>query len=330
MHSVWPQYPEGIFIIDNMKSFIPVLIILSGFCLAACNPAGVSTQPLSQTRLPHTATPSVLVTVQVMIPTLSQALPSPTHTSTQVPTQAPTQTPTHTSIPTPSAPAPTFPDDPFANRLLPDLQTLPPTDLRLLYDAETGRAIIRFTNSVWNSGQGNLELIGVRNRTTNQVQVSQRVYAADPEIFDEYEVGEFIFDDEHNHWHFERFALYEVWSVDESGSLDTLVSSGEKVSWCVIDEALAETDLPEEMVSTRSNYSHCEGEVQGLSVGWVDIYESYLPRQWVEIAPLEDGLYVLVSTVNPDHLLYEEDVHNNSGLVYFEIRGLRLKTLEDQ
>jgi hypothetical protein len=214
--------------------------------------------------------------------------------------------------------------------LLPDLQTLPPTELRLLYNPDNGRVLIRFTNSIWNSGPGKLELIGIPNQTRDQIQVSQRVFAADPELFDEYEVGEFIFNDQHNHWHFEQFAIYEVWSVDERGSLKTVVSSAEKVSWCIIDEFLADPDLPDQMISTRPNYFNCEGKIQGLSVGWVDIYEYYLPRQWVEITSLEDGLYALVSTVNPDHLIFEEHLDNNVGLIYFEIRELRLKIVEGQ
>jgi hypothetical protein len=214
--------------------------------------------------------------------------------------------------------------------VLPDLQTLPPTDLRLLYDADTGRALIRFTNSIWNSGPGKLELIGIHGQNHDQVRVSQRVFTANPEVNNEYEVGEFIFFDEHYHWHLEKFAVYEVWTVDEGGSLESLVSSGEKVSWCVIDDSLAETGLPNEMISTRPNYFNCEGELQGLSPGWIDIYESYLPRQWVEIASLEDGLYALASTVNPDHLLHEGNIHNNMGLTYFKIHELRLTIVDDQ
>jgi hypothetical protein len=306
-----------------MKSLIPILIVLAGHCLAACGPGSLSTQPPA-------GTPAALTTAAAMLPTRTLASPTPTHTPTQLPTRPATRTPTQPPTPTPTTPAPipTSTEGTFADRLLPDLQTLPPADLRLLYDAESGRALIRFTNSVWNSGPGSLELLGARNRTGDHIQVSQRVYAADPEIFNEYEVGEFIFDDEHNHWHFERFALYEVWSVDVRGALESLVSSGEKVSWCVIDEAPLETTSPGETVPAPRGYFHCEGEVQGLSVGWVDIYESYLPRQWVEIAPLQDGRYALVSTVNPDHLLYEAGLQNNTGLVFFEIRGLRLVPLE--
>jgi hypothetical protein len=207
------------------------------------------------------------------------------------------------------------------------LQTQPPTDLQLLYNSDTGRALFRFTNSIWNSGLGKLELIGIPNQAKDQIRVSQRVFAADPEIFDEYEVGEFIFHDQHDHWHLEQFAIYELWSVDESGFLRALVSAGGKISYCVMDVSQTETVLPEANIPTRPSYTHCEGEKQGLSVGWIDIYEYHLPGQWVEITSLKDGLYALVSTVNPDHLLYEEDFLNNTGVTYFEIRDLRLKSV---
>jgi hypothetical protein len=200
----------------------------------------------------------------------------------------------------------------------------------LLYNSDTRRALIRFTNAIWNRGPGVLELIGAPNQAKDQIRVSQRVFAADPETFDDYQVGEFIFHDQHLHWHLEQFAVYELWSVNESGSLEALVSSGGKISYCVMDGAMAEAELPGVDIPTRPSYTHCEGDVQGLSIGWIDTYEYHLPGQWVEVTPLEDGLYAIVSTVNPDHLLFEADHHNNTGVTYFEIRDLRLGALGDQ
>lgn len=155
------------------------------------------------------------------------------------------------------------------------------------------------------------------------------MFAADPELFDEYEVGEFIFHDQHNHWHLEQFAVYEVWAVDEKGSLESVVSSGVKVSYCIMDVSPAETDLSDEFVSTSRSYTNCEGRIQGLSVGWIDVYKSHYWGQWVDITSLEDGIYALVSTVNPEHLLHERNIHNNTAMTYFEIRDLHLKHLGD-
>jgi len=219
-------------------------------------------------------------------------------------------------------------EDRFSSELLPDLQTLPPVDLRLFYDSNTGRSHIRFTNSIWNSGPGKLELIGTPNQARDQILVVQRVYASDPEVFDEHEVGEFIFHDQHKHWHLERFASYEVWSVDEWGTPETVVSSGGKVSYCVMDVSQAETNLSEGVVPPYRSYTHCEGKRQGLSVGWIDTYKYFFPGQSVEVSSLKDGIYALVSTVDPDHLLLEENIRNNSAVVYFEMRELRLKMVD--
>ena len=216
----------------------------------------------------------------------------------------------------------------FSGRLLPDLQTLPPKDLQLFQDANTGRTYLRFTNSIWNSGPGKLELIGTPNQAKDQILVSQRVYSPDPENFAEFEVGEFRFHDQHNHWHLEGFAVYEVWSLDERGSLESMVSTGGKVSYCVMDVSLAETSLVDGIVPKFRTYTHCEGNRQGLSIGWIDTYKYFYPGQSVEVTWLKDGIYALVSSADPDHLLKEANIHNNSAVAYFEIREKNLKRVD--
>lgn len=211
--------------------------------------------------------------------------------------------------------------------VFPDLQTLPPANLRLFHDSHAGRTLLRFTNSIFNSGPGKLELIGTPTQTGDMIRVFQRVYTADPEIFEEFEIGEFKFHDQHNHWHLEKFASYEVWSVDEQGALENLASSGGKVSYCVMDISLGDLDLADGEISPYRSYTHCQGNRQGLSVGWVDTYKYFYPGQWVEVSSLEDGIYALVSTVNPDRLIYEENTYNNQAVVYFELRELSLNLL---
>jgi hypothetical protein len=212
--------------------------------------------------------------------------------------------------------------------LLPDLQTLPPDDLRLVYDSRTGKRFVRFSNSIWNSGIGRLELLGQPDPASGQIAVSQLLYLQDGQVFDEKPVGEFIFHNQHNHWHLDGFALYEVWSIQEDGDLDTLVSAGGKVSYCVMDiersavEALA-PDSP-----SRPVYTHCWGELQGISANWIDVYEYHLPGQWVEVTELPDGIYALVSTVDPDDLIVEMDDQNNATRVYFELENLRMQVVE--
>ena len=264
-----------------------------GLIFSAWIPGLVSTRPNIQTELPSTTE-----TFLPIIPSYQIHTPDSNTTATE---------------------------DLISGRLLPDLQTLPPKDLQLFQEASSKRTYLRFTNSIWNSGPGKLELIGTPNQAKDQIWVSQLIFGADPEVFSEFEVGEFRFHDQHDHWHLEGFAVYEVWSLDERGSLESMVSTGGKVSYCVMDVSLAETSLVDGIVPKFRTYTHCEGIRQGLSIGWIDTYKYFYPGQSVEVSSLKDGIYALVSTVDPDHLLKEANIHNNSAVAYFEIREKNLK-----
>jgi hypothetical protein len=141
-------------------------------------------------------------------------------------------------------------------------------------------------------------------------------------------VGEFIFHDQHNHWHLAGFALYEVWSVTEDGRWEALVASGGKVSYCVLD-IYRSGDAPEGAAYPRwASYTSCQGDLQGLTPGWVDVYDFDLPGQYVEVTDLPDGIYALVSRVNPDQHVLEQSARNNVGVAYFSLQDTRLEVLE--
>jgi hypothetical protein len=72
-------------------------------------------------------------------------------------------------------------------------------------------------------------------------------------------------------------------------------------------------------------YVGCNQRRQGLSVGWGDTYHSYLDGQTLDLTGLPDGFYALVSTVNPDGAVLEENYHNNSAQVYLLLSGKRIK-----
>lgn len=51
------------------------------------------------------------------------------------------------------------------------------------------------------------------------------------------------------------------------------------------------------------------------------------PGQYVEITDLADGVYALISTVDPGDRVREVIEDNNIGITYFELRNLRLQIL---
>jgi hypothetical protein len=232
-------------------------------------------------------------------------------------TPVPTATPTPTPIPVTATPT----VDP--DLLLPDLQTQPPTDLVLQFPNANQR-LLRFTNSLINTGPGVLEVLGRYDPNLDQVVVTQHLYRRD-DTFQERLAGSFIFHPDHDHWHFEDFARYDIWSVTPNRELDAVVAFTDKVSYCIRDNVRSEIeDAP-----TRPVYEDCDQELQGLAVGWIDIYEYDTPGQIVDITALPDGLYALQSTVDPAGQLQEADDLNNAAIVYFEISANRVRLLDN-
>ena len=220
-----------------------------------------------------------------------------------------------------------------AELAFPDLQTLPPFDLRLIRNPEAGRTWIRFSNSIVNRGLGALELAGKRDNQTGDILVDQNIYYGIDQ-FVRNSLGSFEFEDTHNHWHFDGFSLYEVWSVNPAGEMQELMASSGKVSYCVRDNdpagpaAASQPGAGEpqpgepdtQNAPEKPRYLACGYTLQGLSAGWVDTYKHNTPGQFVDISGLPDGEYLLVSTVDPDDLLLETDETNNAASLYFSLQ----------
>lgn len=215
---------------------------------------------------------------------------------------------------------------------LPDLQTLPPFDLQLVVHRGSGRRVIRFSNSVWNSGPGVLELRGIYNQQNNTIEVRQYLYGFEPDLVKR-RVNEFMFHREHNHWHWDGFSIYEIWTVESNGRLGEIVVTSGKVGYCMLDinpvgdDWIQKEDMQGLEIPDRRQYGDCGWRRQGISVGWVDTYDSDTPGQAMDVSDLPDGLYALRSTVDPDGILYESNITNNSAVVFFSMRGDHLHVI---
>jgi hypothetical protein len=207
--------------------------------------------------------------------------------------------------------------------LLPDLLTLPPFDLRIVHLAGDKR-LLRLSNTIWNNGEGSLELNGEISPSNNQIWVYQNIAVSDGSLLKNF-VGEFVWHPSHEHWHFEDFTLYELWSLKPNGVLDSVIVSSDKLSYCVMDTDPVNRDNP--AFIPRRNYFDCGQNLQGLSAGWGDTYKSHLVGQALDITNLPDGYYALISSVNPNAVVLEADYKNNRGIVYLEIRDNQLKEI---
>lgn len=202
----------------------------------------------------------------------------------------------------------------------PDLRTVTPSELRFDTETISGSThwVLRFSNTVWNAGAGRLELYGVTfsESGTTKTRVYQRVY--DGPSYTSYHVGDFVWHSAHNHFHFENFAQYELWTKAEydqwvaSGrSVGQARKRGTKTTFCIMDTYRVSA-LPGSPSSAR--YSSCGQTLQGLSVGWGDTYRYYLADQWVDLGTsrLADGQYVLRSVADPRNVLYESPLRSGT------------------
>lgn len=204
--------------------------------------------------------------------------------------------------------------------VLPDLITLPPSDLRLVGDSRSAHRLLRFTNTVANAGPGVLELTGTLVPEDGTYRVRQHLFAWDGSRVQETLLPEIIFHPGHDHWHLADFARYELWSVRPDGSIEDIVSVQGKVSYCMID-----TDRWTVSERADRNYSGCVPTLQGLSVGWADSYESDLDGQSLDVAGLPNGLYALRSVADPNNHLIEIDEYNNDNTVLLRLTGNHLQ-----
>ena len=229
----------------------------------------------------------------------------------------PETSPAASSTVTARVPSRVTPSAPTATEArLPDLAMLPLEAFHVAY--EGNRKVLRFSADMENLGRGPLDVTGVRSNTrTPYLTVTQNISlgARKWRRVSTRAVMRYSALDGHNHFHllnFERYRLREVgsttWRVDhkEGFCMRDNGNLGGRTAFHYEDDC--GSDAPR---SLRVG--------QGLSQGWVDVYDWYLEGQFVQLAGLHLPGYVCVSaTVDPLNQLTEKTRSNNttSSLVY--------------
>src|SRR5215212_7108891 len=175
-----------------------------------------------------------------------------------------------------------------ATALYPNLKSLPPRDLRFdrtdvsVDGSGIMHNVLRFSNTAWNVGEGRLVVWSKIDPVTQTGPAYQRVYD-DAGGYVDYGVGDFTYHQVHNHYHFDRWGAYELWT---KAAYDQWIASGRsqgqpqkvgtKTTSCVMDEEFVQT-LPGTPYPGVYSSSGCTLDSQntlseGLSVGWGDTY----------------------------------------------------------
>ncbi len=208
--------------------------------------------------------------------------------------------------------------------LYPDLVTPAPKGMRISRELLNGsyHYLLRFDNTVVNQG-GRLELTA--NLATSR-EIYQNVYdraVGGTRVVRTRITSDLIFHPQHNHFHVEGVASYEILQKNSTGRYLSTPYRGTKTSFCIIDYVRVSSTA-----RTTPEYQYCNASMQGLSAGWGDLYYSSLPDQWVDLGTTmpADGDYALQSIANPQRKIKETNYTNNTGVTYFTIRNGGLVT----
>jgi hypothetical protein len=226
----------------------------------------------------------------------------------------------------PGVPEPMTPADPDA-LLLPDITI----DRELLGDHHITTACdglpgvelcMRVSVGTINAGEGDLLLTAPVGR---QDQVSQHISTAGGDEVLQPVGSAFVDEPSHQHLHLSDWTELRVRKIAdgcetrETANRCPVAGMGNKVSFCLRDNAPADARL-----SPGGGDLTCGVDqggtriVQGISSGWMDVYESDLPGQLIDFTGLETGEYWLEVEVNPDRQVAEANYDNNLGRLRVE------------
>jgi hypothetical protein len=192
--------------------------------------------------------------------------------------------------------------------LLPDIIV----DEQRLYDnrirVEGGRKLLRLSNGTANVGVGKFYIYGGPDNGDGTQQIIQRVYNDDGS-FTEYLAGDFVYHPGHAHIHVEAWGQYNLREVLAGNGVGAIVAAGEKTSFCILDLGVHDNSLPG--FPANGEFRTCTSTVQGLSVGWVDVYSWSLEGQSIDVTDVPSGTYWLESVVDTENSFVESDETNN-------------------
>ena len=209
---------------------------------------------------------------------------------------------------------------------LPNLRPEKPFNIQLSYADETDftdpTEALRFSMGSANIGAYALDLLGVPPKDETRTAASQCVTWMDKICTERQEAGEFVFHATHGHWHLDSFAAYELRKVTKKGAVDLsptgLVATSGKVSFCMMDTQ-PNTGYPTDGSVAVGFYATCTGVYQGISAGWMDVYDAGLPGQQIVVKDIPDGRYALVVKSNIDNQLLETNYSDNVAYEIIEL-----------
>ncbi len=176
-----------------------------------------------------------------------------------------------------------------------------------------GRTLLRASTASINTGIGALELRG----SSLNPGVYQRIFSSDGGYRDVY-AGTFTFHPGHGHMHFDNWLNFRLREVLSGNVVGPVVVAGNKTSFAIIDLEIYNSSLPGHPAE-----AHYEGGlVQGMSIGWADVYGGTLLDQWIDITGVAPARYWLEADVDPENRVIESNETNNLVRILIDLSFL--------
>jgi hypothetical protein len=202
---------------------------------------------------------------------------------------------------------------------------------------DNAHTCLRFDQIIANRGAGPIEIAfdvpsGVIPDHEVEFPVAQRVYKSDGTSADR-PGGTVEYHPVHGHYHYSSFANALLWRSNARGSRlgSTPVSAAHKVSFCMADiriDAWGEKgDGPRKYYAPDCLFPESSDGVvdhyrQGINHGWADVYDWYIPDQYIEVSGVPSGFYRLEFCADPFNEIEEEDETNNCVVNHIRLIGM--------
>ena len=202
--------------------------------------------------------------------------------------------------------------------------------------AERGaRRCLRFDQIIANHGEGPFELRYRMEGLATDQQLRQRIYASDGS-FTDVKADTYEFHPTHAHFHYKGFGRGRLFRPLPDGTRELVRESG-KNGFCMIDVENTRFGLdaggrPHRGEAPRTYYfprcnapterdDHGTSMVNGIAVGWADVYNWFLADQYIEITGVPDGIYIIETEANPENTVRETTKDDNKASTTIRLTG---------
>lgn len=196
---------------------------------------------------------------------------------------------------------------------------------------------LRFDQIIANIGSGPTEIAydvpsGTAPAEGADFPVAQRIYNSDGTFADQ-PGGAVNYHGIHGHYHYSSFADAKLWRSNPRGAKlgNAPVAASHKVSFCMadirIDKWAEKGDGPRTYYAPDCLFPYASDGVtdqyrQGVNYGWSDVYDWYIPDQYIEVSNVADGFYRLEFCADPFNELEETNETNNCVVNHIRLSGM--------